>query len=154
MKLRVTNICPPDLILAIDDDCLLLDSVKGLLESAGCTVLTASNPIEGIKLYETYWQEIKLVLLDYSMKELRGDEVLERLQQANRDVRVIMMSGCDGDVEEMMLQKGLWAFVQKPFSPEDLIDRVRVAINYPDEQTLDREGKNGNEMAAICPRVA
>jgi CheY-like chemotaxis protein len=154
MKLTVTNICPPDLILAIDDDWLVLDGVKGLLESVGYTVRATSNPLEGIRQYKTHWQEIKLVLLDYSMKALRGDQVLERLQQVNRDVRVIMMSGCDGDVAEEMIEKGLWAFVQKPFSPEDLIDRVRVAIIYPDQQMIDREGKSGHEMATIRPGVA
>jgi DNA-binding NtrC family response regulator len=128
MKLRATNTRKSNVILAIDDDWLVLDSFKQLLESQGWAVCTAANPMEDLRQYEAHWPEIKLVLLDYSIDTMTGDEVFERLQLVNQSVRVILITGSDGDVAVKMFEKGLWGFMPKPVAPEDLIDRVREAI--------------------------
>jgi two-component system, cell cycle sensor histidine kinase and response regulator CckA len=132
-----TNICNSDAILAIDDNWLVLNSFKRLLETEGWVVHIAANPTEGISLYQAHWREIKLVLLDYSMGQLRGDAVFEQLKRINQDVRVILISGSSGDFATRMLEKGLWGFMQKPVEPEDLIDRVREAIPAFDQQILN-----------------
>jgi two-component system, cell cycle sensor histidine kinase and response regulator CckA len=123
---------PPVVILAIDDDINVLDGVKRLLEDENCEVVTASDPLEGIRLYAERWREIKLVLLDFSMPTLRGDEVFKRLRQINSGARVLLMSGFDVETPlPKMLQDGLWGFVEKPFLPGELVDRVRAAISSP-----------------------
>jgi two-component system, cell cycle sensor histidine kinase and response regulator CckA len=116
----------PDVIFVIDDDSKVLESTKRILESEGYGVRTAQDPPEAIKLYETHWQEINLVLLDFLMHIMRGDEVFERLRQINPNVRVIMITGCDDDAAQKMFEKGLRGFLQKPYSPQELIDRVRA----------------------------
>jgi CheY-like chemotaxis protein len=115
----------PDLILAIDDDKKTLESVRRLLESEGFVVHTSASPVEGIKSYETHLAEIKLVLLDYVMHIMNGDEVFERLQQINPEVRVLLVTGSEEGVAERMLGRGLRGVLRKPFSPEDLLGRVR-----------------------------
>jgi DNA-binding response OmpR family regulator len=120
----------PVVILVIDDDVNVLDGVKRLLEDEKYVVATATNPLEGIQLYAERWREIKLVLLDSSMPALRGDEVFERLQQIHRGVRVLLMSGFNDETAvKKMLERGLWGYVEKPFLPGELVDRVREAIN-------------------------
>src|ERR1700688_788844 len=69
-----------EVILAIDDDTDHLNCVRRLLIREGWVVLTATSPLEGLELYAAHWREIQLVLLDYFMPVLRGDEVFERLQ--------------------------------------------------------------------------
>jgi CheY-like chemotaxis protein len=103
-----------------------------LLKREGWVVLTVSDPLEGLQMYETLWPEIQLVLLDYFMPNLRGDEVFERLQRINPHVRVLLTTACDGDVSQEMLQGGLCGFVQKPVSPRDLIRRIHHAMNHHD----------------------
>jgi CheY-like chemotaxis protein len=115
-----------DVILIIDDDSKVLESVKRILEREGYAVRTAHDPPDAIKLYETHWRNIDLVLLDFLMHIMRGDEVFERLQQINPNVRAIMTTGCDDDAAQKMFQKGLRGFLQKPYSPQELIDRVRA----------------------------
>jgi DNA-binding response OmpR family regulator len=124
---------PPVDILVIDNNVNVLDAVKRLLEDEEWVVPTTVDPMEGIQLYAERWREIKLVLLDFSMPALRGDEVFERLRRINRDVRVLLMSAfTDEAPAEKMLEGGLLVFVEKPFLPDELVDRVREAINSPE----------------------
>jgi DNA-binding NtrC family response regulator len=119
-------------ILVIDDDTEILNSVRRLLIREGWVVLTASSPLEGLELYEAHWREIQLVLLDYFMPILRGDKVFERLQRIHPHVRVLLTTACDDDVSQEMLQGGLCGFVQKPLSSRDLIGRIRQSLNHHD----------------------
>lgn len=122
-----------DVILVIDDDHEFLESIRRTLRREGWVVHTAASPVDGLTLYEAYWPEIKLVLLDYFMQALRGDEVFERLQRINPNVRVILTTACEDDVCEKLLKSGLWGFVQKPPSPRDLIRQIRLALNHDDQ---------------------
>jgi DNA-binding NtrC family response regulator len=119
-----------DVILFIDDDTDLLNSIRRLLIREGWVVLTASDPLEGLVLYEAHWREIQLVLLDYFMPILRGDEVFERLQRINPHVRVLLTTACVDDVSPKMLKGALCGFVQKPLTPRDLIGGIRKSLNH------------------------
>jgi DNA-binding response OmpR family regulator len=117
-----------EVILVIDDDPDILNSVRRLLIQEGWVVLTASDPLEGLQFYEAHWQGIQLVLLDYFLPRLRGDEVFERLRCINPDVRVLLTTACLDDVSPKMLQGGLYGFVQKPLSPRDLVGWIRKSL--------------------------
>lgn len=121
-----------EVILVIDDDPDILNSVRRLLIHEGCVVLTASNPLEGLQLYEAHWLAIQLVLLDYFLPILRGDEVFERLRRINPHVRVLLTTACLDDVSPQILQGGLYGFVQKPLSPRELIGWIRKSLNHHD----------------------
>ncbi len=119
-------------ILAIDDDTEILNSVRRLLIREGWVVWTASDPREGLQVYEAHWRTVQLVLLDYFMPTLRGDEVFEHLQRINPHVRVLLTSACEDDVSRKLLQGGLCGFVQKPLTPRDLIGGIRKSLNHHD----------------------
>ncbi len=121
-----------NVILVIDDDTDVLNSVRRLLRREGWVVLTASDPLEGLQVYEGLWPDIQLVLLDYFMPNLRGNEVFERLQRINPHVRVLLATACDDDISQPMIQGGLCGFVQKPVSPRDLIRRIHRAMTHHD----------------------
>jgi len=119
-----------DVMLVIDDDTEVLKRVCKLFIPEGWVVLTASDPLEGLTLYEAHWGEIQLVLLDYFMPNLRGDEVFERLQHINPHVRVLLTTASCDYVSQKMLQGGLCGFVQKPLSSRELIDHIREALDH------------------------
>src|SRR6266436_7793246 len=96
-----------DVVLVIDDDTDVLRGVKRMLECEGFVVYTAHEPQEGIRLYEAHSDEIRLVLLDYFMDGMNGDEVFEHLRRINPDVRVILVTGGDDAVAKRMLANGL-----------------------------------------------
>jgi CheY-like chemotaxis protein len=115
-------------VLAIDDEPEVLDVIRRCLEAGGLPVLSASSSKEGLELYEKRHEEIGLVLLDYLMPEMTGDLVFECLQGVNPDVRVILLTGCDDNVAHKMFEAGLRGYIQKPFSFEDLLKRVREEL--------------------------
>jgi len=122
-------VSPQKQILAIDDEPETLNVIKRCLETKGFQVLAASTPKEGLELYEKHHREIGLVLLDYLMPEMTGDLVLECLQRANPDVRVLLLTGCDDNVAKRMFEEGLCGYIQKPFYLEDLVNRVREELS-------------------------
>ena len=115
-------------ILAVDDEEDILAIIKATLESEGFNVQTNSKPTEAVAYYETHHKEVKLVLLDYVMPGMSGDEVLECLQAVNPDVRVLLLTACDDMVAKQMFAKGLRGYMQKPFYLDDLVARVREEI--------------------------
>ncbi len=120
-------------ILAIDDDTEVLNSIRRLLIREGWVVLTASNPLEGLQIYEQHWRGIALVLLDYYMPELRGDEVWERLKRINPQARVLLMTASDEYLPPGLLNGGVYGFVQKPATRQELLRRIREALVHHDQ---------------------
>jgi len=116
-------------ILAVDDEPEIVEIIKQALEDEGYKVFTASNPSDGLKVYEQSWREIDLVLLDYLMPEMTGDLVFECLQRINPDVRVVLLTACDDVVAKRMFENGLRGYVQKPFYLGDLILRVQEEVD-------------------------
>jgi len=119
-------------ILAIDDEEGFLGILKMTLASQGYLVHTASSPSEAIKLYEEHHRDINMVLLDYLLPEMSGDQVFENLQRLNPDVRVVLLTACEESVADKMLTSGLRGYLQKPFCLLDLSQKIRDAINTPD----------------------
>src|SRR5258706_4771016 len=117
-----------NVVLVIDDNTDILFSVQRMLEYEGFAVYTAREPEEGIELYEAHSEEINLVLLDYFMDGMNGDEVFAHLRRINPAVRVILATGSGDAVAKRMLAEGLRAFLSKPFSPEELLDLMRDEI--------------------------
>ena len=118
------------IVLAIDDDTGLLDNLRRTLIREGWVVLTASEPAVGLQLYGEYWQGISLVLLDYFLPDLRGDQVWECLRQINPQARVLWMSASDEYIPSRMLNSGLCGFMMKPITPKELFRGIREVLKF------------------------
>jgi len=119
-------------ILVIDDDREVLNSIRRLLIREGWVVLTTSEPGEALRSYEAHWQGIALVLLDYYMPDLRGDQVWERLKRINPQVRVLLMTASDDYVPPQILNGGICGFIMKPATRKELLRRIRDALKHHD----------------------
>ena len=120
-------------ILALDDDVEILNVLRLTLEGAGFQVHTAESAREGLDLYEKFWKQIQLVMLDYLMPEMNGDLVFECMQRINPNVKVLLLTGCENHVARKMFAHGLRGLIQKPFYLDDLIQRVRDEIETGDD---------------------
>jgi len=131
------------LILVIDDDSALLAVIQRLLKSAGFEVLVAVDPIEGVRLFKDRWRAVDLVLIDFLMPIMRGDEVLERLQCLRPEVRALMMSSCNREMISSVLKRGFRGYIQKPFTRQELLEQVGEAIKSAVEpgQTPDTSAR-------------
>lgn len=117
------------LILVVDDEEIMRLTAKSILEQCGYKVITAQNGFEGINLYNQYKNDIKCVLLDYSMPKLSGLETYKQIKSINQSVKVLLTSGFvkDNQLNEC-LTEGMNDFIQKPFTIESLSIKINKII--------------------------
>jgi len=117
-------------ILVVEDQPDVRDFACGVLRTLGYRVLDAADGAEAIRLSETTGEPIHLLLSDVIMPGMTGREVAERLQSRDRQMRVLYMSGYTDDVvvDRGVLQAGV-SYVAKPFSPDELAEKVRNALD-------------------------
>ncbi|MDD3804239.1 MAG: response regulator [bacterium] len=112
-------------ILIIDDDEDIISLIKIILENENYAVIGASSGEEGIKT--AIKQKPELILLDIMMPVMDGWEILKmlRTEESTRKIPVAMLT-CKTDVKDKLtgLQEGAIDYITKPFSPEELIERV------------------------------
>jgi PAS domain S-box-containing protein len=116
-------------ILLVDDDEILIEVIREILETAGYQVLTAFSGREAIEIYEAWEGDIDLVLLDMIMPGMGGAETFRGLKNMDPHVTVIIISGYSlpDDVREL-LALGCKGFLQKPFLMPELFQKVRQVI--------------------------
>ena len=117
-------------ILVIDDQPEIRRLIRQLLESAGHTVVEASNGAEGLRLQQAGPAEV--IITDLFMPEMDGIEVLTALRRLNIRVPVIAISGGGqfGQLDLLRTARRLGAFrsLTKPFALRDLLDASREAL--------------------------
>ncbi len=118
-------------VLVIEDESAVRSLVRRVLERGGYTVLEAPGGAQAVRLVREYGGVIDLVCTDIVMPDMDGREVLNRIRERHPDIRAVFMSGYD---EETMTHDGKLEehtpFLEKPFTPDGLLDVVARAIRY------------------------
>jgi len=116
-------------ILIAEDDEMVRSLVKETLVGHGYRVLDAAGPVEAQKISETWRGTIHLLITDVVMPKINGCDLAARLNKRRSDMKVLYMSGyTDGAVvNNGILQKEV-AFLQKPFTPGGLAEKVREVL--------------------------
>jgi len=116
-------------ILVVEDEEMLLELVKNLLEDKGYKVMTARDGQEAIELYARYKKEIALVLSDMGLPKMSGWDAFRRMREIDPNVKAILASGyLDPNVRSEMLRAGAKDFVQKPYDVNQILLRLREII--------------------------
>lgn len=116
-------------VLVIDDEQTVRSLARQMLEEMGFTVWTAADGQEGLDVFRTRGEEIRLVLLDMTMPRLDGEETFRELRRLRDDVRVILSSGFNEQIATSRFAgQGLAAFLQKPYRFEELLAVVRKVL--------------------------
>ena len=108
------------MILCIDDNQDVLECEKAFLESFGYTVLTAPSGGEGLQLASIH--SVDIVVVDYFMPEMNGQEVAVEMRRLRPQAPIIMLSGAL-DVPEQAL-KSVDAFVAKDRLASQLLPTI------------------------------
>ncbi len=120
---------PTGTVLIVDDEDLLRDVLSGTLERAGFRIFTAKDGVEALELFKERGDEIDVVLLDLHMPRLSGKEAFHKLRRIRPDVQIILLSGsAEEDAAEQFENSNLTEFLQKPFLPRDLIEKIRALL--------------------------
>ena len=123
-------------LLVADDDDLLRNLVKEVLEEQGYQVYEAADGEEALDIF---WEhsEIALVILDIMMPKLDGMVVLDEIRERS-DVPILMLTALgDSSSELSCLKHGASDFVSKPFHYEILVERVKNLLKLTKTQNLD-----------------
>jgi PAS domain S-box-containing protein len=112
-----TFAAPSASVLLVDDEEMLRDVGRSLLESLGCRVVTASDGREALDLYTASPDAFDLVILDMSMPKMDGAETFRALRRHDPEARIILSSGFgENDVTAVLFREGLAGFIHKPYS--------------------------------------
>jgi len=118
-------------ILAVEDEHAVRRLIRRVLEGRGYRVLEAESGVDALHVWEKHAGEVDLLLTDMVMPEgVGGRDLAGRLQTERPGLRVIFTSGYSAEIagRELSLLEGQ-NFLQKPFSPQRLLDAVRRALD-------------------------
>jgi CheY-like chemotaxis protein len=115
---------PKSAILVIDDDPVVLQIVKSLLGKRGFNVLTTSSAPKGLDMLRYAGADIRIVVLDYSMPRLNGDETLSFVRQLSPNAKVIGLTAMNLDSVPKAYPDGVDKLLTKPVVATLLIGAV------------------------------
>ncbi|MCL4511219.1 MAG: PAS domain S-box protein [Bacteroidetes bacterium] len=117
-------------LLVVEDEEMLRELVKAVLEGKGYNVLTASDGAEAISLYEAQKDEIALVLTDMGLPRVDGAGVLAALKGIDPNVKVIVASGyLEPEKRAKIMRAGVKDIVQKPYASDEVLRKIRDTID-------------------------
>jgi DNA-binding response OmpR family regulator len=117
-----------DTLLLIEDDADIRESLTDLLKDAGHLVFTAGDGTEALRMLDAgVIPRPCLVLLDWLMKPMSGEQFLEIIQKSPeaRDLQVLIVSAAT-DLHRAGSLPGVVGVLRKPFEIDELLDRVRT----------------------------
>jgi len=119
-------------VLIAEDEQAILTLSQKALESLGYTVLAANTPKQAISLAQAYDKEIHLLITDVVMPEMNGKDLAQELRRTRPGLRSLYMSGYTSNIiaHRGVLDEGV-RFLRKPFSVQELADKVREALSNP-----------------------
>jgi len=119
-----------ELILVVDDESWVRNTVRSYLEAAGFRVVTAANGREAVDQFAVC--RPMLVILDWMLPEIDGPEVAQRIRR-DSDVPIIMLTARSEEDDRIQgLELGADDYVVKPFSTRELEARVRAVLRRAD----------------------
>jgi CheY-like chemotaxis protein len=135
----VTEQTPPEswqrgnqTILLVEDEDSVRELTRTILAACGYTVIAAGGAELALRLAEKHVGPIHLLLTDVVMPECNGHELAQRLSKVRPDTRILYMSGYTDNViaHHGMLEHDTF-FLQKPFTPAALAEKVHQVLNAP-----------------------
>lgn len=121
-------------ILVVDDEQTDLTSIRSILEKVGFSVITADQFQGALQLFARHSEEIDAAVVDVSLPGRNGCDLASELLKQKPNLKILFVSGHVG--AEVIRFYGLPAsdihFLQKPFTPRDLTDRVEKVLASPE----------------------
>ena len=114
-------------ILLVDDEKVLLEVGKEMLNVMGYNVLSASNGVDALRVFDAHKERIDLVILDMIMPRLGGGDVYRRIKRIKPGIKVLFSSGyaMSNDTKKL-IERGRSDFIQKPFSMHELSEKLKA----------------------------
>jgi CheY-like chemotaxis protein len=119
-------------ILLVEDEELVRELARRVLERVGYTVLAASDPTAATAIADRHAGHIHLLITDMQLPQLSGRELAARLGIHRPAIKVLYISGTsDGSAARLRLLEPETQFLEKPFSLDRLLRTIRSALGDP-----------------------
>jgi len=117
-------------VLVVEDDDGVRGVVRQVMSSAGYTVMECKNAEQALSMSGSYSGHIHLMVTDVIMPGASGRELAQKITALRPGIRVLYMSGYTDNaiVHHGVLDEGV-AFIEKPFTPDRLLHKVREVLN-------------------------
>ncbi len=128
-------------ILIVDDDPMLLMATSRLLEREGHHVVVANNGAKGVDVCREH--PVDLILLDYFMPGMTGEDVVKEIRTFNKDVRIVLQTGqANRPARQLLRELEIQGYHDKSEGPEKLLLWVDTALKMAEEirKRRDLEG--------------
>jgi CheY-like chemotaxis protein len=121
-------------ILLVDDEDLLLTMGQTILSAYGYSVITANSGRKAIEILSKPETTVDLMLTDLVMPGMSGRELVEQVRKIAPGVRVLCSSGY---VLPSATERGEINYLQKPFTSQELLSKVKSVLSEPDSPSVD-----------------
>ena len=123
-------------VLVVEDEDVLRDLLKMVLEENEIKVLVAGDGEEAVEIFTAHKDEVGVVLSDLGLPRLGGWEAFLKMRAINPELKGILASGfSSADVRSEIIKSGAMAFIQKPYNSHQIVEIVN--------SLLKRKNKDG-----------
>ena len=135
-KPKIENIAKEEMltgdetILLVDDEEIVIDVGRQMLERMGYRLLTAQSGKDTLEMFKGTPEQVDMVILDMIMPDMNGGETYDQLKAFDPNIKVLLSSGYSVEGEaEKILERGCNGFIQKPFKISELSKKVRKILD-------------------------
>ncbi|HND19141.1 MAG TPA: ATP-binding protein [Acidobacteriota bacterium] len=116
-------------ILVVEDDKMVSEYLKQVLEMSGFQVLVAQNGMEAHKICMHTLKPLHLLMTDVVMPKMNGIELAKMVSRFHPNMKILIMSGYQDQVQDTRTLHPSWAFIRKPFRVEELLKKIRDLLD-------------------------
>ena len=138
-------------ILLVDDEPKIVELARDYLEHAGFAVVSASDGSEALTRARS--DRPDLIVLDLGLPKLDGLDVARALRQGS-SVPIVILSGRSDETDKLVgLELGADDYVTKPFSPKELVARVRAVLRRTERPVAPSDVIRASDVTLDVPRM-
>jgi DNA-binding response OmpR family regulator len=138
-------------VLVVDDEPKIVQLARDYLEHAGFDVQTAGDGASALQVARV--REPDLIVLDLGLPGLDGLEVMRSIR-ASGSTPIVVLTARDTELDKLLgLELGADDYVTKPFSPRELVARVRAVLRRSERAVEPREHLEVGDLALDVPRL-
>jgi CheY-like chemotaxis protein len=108
-------------VLVADDEAIVRTVLTSMLQRLGCRVLLADSAAEALRMYESHYSSIDLVLFDLMIPDMTGDRLYAQLRMVNPAARAVLITGnSESELLPQLITGGVNGVLPKPFDVHEL----------------------------------
>ncbi|MBF0288673.1 MAG: PAS domain S-box protein [SAR324 cluster bacterium] len=116
-------------ILFVDDENMMVEIGKILLQQAGYQVTATTNSKEALSIFSAEPSKFDLVITDQTMPQMTGDQLIQRIRSIRPDIPIILTTGFIQAIDEKNIKNsGIDALLLKPIDPQALLQSIQTAL--------------------------